>query len=129
MLWTPPKVPTQKRRKMPSLAADPGIPIPAEEIRRALESVAIPGYTGTIQLDIGLRAEAAACVMIGVIRRQSRKLDDQVAVRQTLPDPTRKKPVDKVIDDLKSKLFIRTVVTAVEARYLDGVLQNFVIQE
>jgi hypothetical protein len=119
---------------MSSLAAAQGIPIPTEEIRSALESVAIPGYTGTLQLEIGLRAEAAACVMIGVIRRQSKRVDGPLhgattATRQELPDPTRKKPVDKVIDDIRGKLMIRTVLTAVEAHYADGVLQKFTIVE
>jgi hypothetical protein len=114
---------------MPSLAASQGIPIPPEEIRSALASVAIPGYTGTLQLEIALSPEAAACVTFAVIRRQSMKVDQPAAMHQTLPDPSRKKPVDKVISDLKSKLFIRTVVTAVEAQYLDGVLLKFTIQE
>lgn len=114
---------------MLSLAAQQGVPIPVEEIRSALESVAIPGYTGTLYVEIGLRPEAAACVAMAVIRRQSKKLDQPAALRQELPDPGRKKPVDKVIDDLRSKLFIRTVLTAVEAHYLDGVLKNFTIQE
>jgi hypothetical protein len=112
-----------------SLAAVQGIPIPPEEIRSALESAAIPGFTGTMQLEIGLRSEAAACVMIGVIRRQSKRADQPAATRQELPDPSRKKPVDRAMDDIRGKLFIRTVVTAVEAQYLDGVLQRFTIQE
>jgi hypothetical protein len=115
---------------MSSLAERPqGIPIPTEEIRSALESVAIPGYTGTLLLDISLGAEAAQHVMIGVIRRQSFKVDQPAAVRQTLPDPARKKPVDKVLEDIKGRLMIRTVVTAVEAHYQDGVLQRFTLQE
>jgi hypothetical protein len=114
---------------MSSLAEFRGIPIPTDDIRSALESVAIPGYTGVLQLDISLGPAAAQCVMIGVIRRQSISVDRPAAVRQTLPDPARKKPVEKVLEDIKSKLMIRTVVTAVEAYYLDGVLQKFTIQE
>lgn len=115
---------------MSGLAATQGIAFSEQEIRSALESVAIPGFTGTLQLEIGLRPEAAACVMIGVIRRQAKRPDDAApSTRQVLPDPTRKKPVEGVIDQIREKLFIRTVVTAVEARYLDGVLQNFMIQE
>jgi hypothetical protein len=106
-----------------------GIPIPTEEIRSALESVAYPGFTGTLQLDIGLRPEAAQCILIGVIRRQSKRADQTAAVRQELPDPTRKKPVENVLADIRGKLFIRSAVTAVEAHYLDGVLQKFTIQE
>src|SRR5882672_3771592 len=101
-----------------------GIPFATEEIRSALESVAIPGFTGVLQLEIGLNPEAAKYVMIGVVRRQSLKVDQPAAMRQTLPDPTRKKPVDKVLADIKSKLMIRTVLTAVEVHYLDGVLQK-----
>ncbi|HEV7522157.1 MAG TPA: hypothetical protein VGP89_13740 [Candidatus Angelobacter sp.] len=114
---------------MPSLAASQGIPIPTEEIRSALESAAIPGFTGTMQLEIGLRPEAASCVMIGVIRRHSHRGEQQTVTRQELPDPSRKKPVDKVIEEIKNRLFIRTVVTAVEAHYLNGVLQNWTHQE
>jgi len=116
---------------MSSLAESPlrGIPIPTEEIRAALDSVAIPGYTGVLQLEIGLAPEAAQHVMIGVIRRQSMKVDQPAALKQTLPDPSRKKPVDKVLADIKGKLRIRTVLTAVEAHYLDGVLQKFTIEE
>jgi hypothetical protein len=106
-----------------------GIPIPLDDIRSALESVAIPGYTGTLQLDISVGAEAAKCVMIGVIRRQTFKVDQPASVRQTLPDPARKKPVEKVLADIKARLMIRTVVTAVEAHYNDGVLQRFTVVE
>lgn len=113
---------------MSTLAEFPqGIPIPTEDIRSALESVAVPGYTGTIQLEIGLRAEAASCVMLGVIRRQTKRVDQDPTTRQTLPDPSRKKPVDKVIDDVKSKLFIRSVMTAFEVNVVDGVLQKITI--
>jgi hypothetical protein len=125
-----PRFNEERPKPMSSLAATQGIAFSDQEIRSALASVAYPGFTGVVQLDISLTPEAAACVMIGVIRRQSKKADDETpAARQTLPDLTRKKPVDKVIGDLKSKLFIRTVVTAVEAHYLDGVLQRFTIQE
>lgn len=117
------------KKKMPSLAASQGIAFSDAEIRSALASVAYPGFTGVVQLDISLTPEAAACVMIGVIRRQSKKADSEESTRQMLPDPTRKKPVDKVVGDLKSKLFIRTVVTALEAHYLDGVLQKYTVQE
>lgn len=117
---------------MSSLAATQGIAFSDQEIRSALASVAYPGFTGVVQLDISLSPEAAACVMIGVIRRQSKKVDDAEtagAARHVLPDPTRKKPVDKVLSDLKSKLFIRPVLVAVEAHYLDGVLQRVTLQE
>lgn len=69
------------------------------------------------------------CVMIGVIRRQSKRVDQDPAERQTLPDPKRRMPVQKVVDDLKERMFVRTAVTAVEAQYVDGVLQKFTIQE
>lgn len=117
---------------MLSLAASQqGIPIPTEEIRRALESVAIPGYTGVIQVELGVSAEAAACVTFAVIRRQTVKADQPLhsATRQELPDPSRKKPVDKVISDIKSKLFIRSVLTAFEVHVADGVLQKITLVE
>jgi Na+-translocating ferredoxin:NAD+ oxidoreductase RnfG subunit len=117
---------------MPSLAASQGIAFSDQEIRSALASVAYPGFTGVVQLEIALSEEAAQFVTFAVIRRQSKKVDEQEtagAVRHVLPDPSRKKPVDKVVSDLKSKLFIRPVLTAVEAHYLDGVLQRVTLQE
>jgi hypothetical protein len=109
---------------MPSLAAA-GIAFSSDEIRSALESAAIPGFTGTLQVEIGLRPEAAQFVTFAVIRRQSHREEKPAttSTRQELPDPTRKKPVDSVIDKIRSKLLIRTVVTAVEAHYVNGVLQ------
>lgn len=106
-----------------------GVPIPTEDIISALESVAIPGFTGVMQLDIGLRPEAAVCVTIGVIRRQSKRVNQEPAQRQELPDPKRKMPVQKVVNALKEILFVRTAVAVVEAHYLDGVLQNYHVQD
>jgi len=118
---------------MPPLAEFPrAIAIPTEEIRSALESVAVPGYTGTLQLEIGLREEVAQCVTIRVIRRQSKRLEEiahPAVTHQSLPDPTRKKPVEKVLGDLRSKLLILSMVAAVEVQVLDGVLQKVIFQE
>jgi hypothetical protein len=113
---------------MSTLAEFPqGIPIPTEEIRSALESVAVPGFTGTLQMTFALRTEAASCVSFAVIRRQTKRVDQEPTTRQTLPDPTRKKPVDKVIADIKGKLFIRTLMAAFEVNVVDGVLQKTTI--
>ena len=108
-----------------------GIPIPVEEIRSALESVAVPGFTGVLQLEIGLTPAAASCVMIGVIRRQTSRVDaqPQQVTRQVLPDLERKKPVQKVIQDVMGKLLIRPVMTALEVHVVDGVLQKITISE
>jgi hypothetical protein len=62
-----------------------------------------------------------------VIRRQTKRVDQEPTTRQTLPDPTRKKPVDKVIADIKGKLFIRTLMAAFEVNVVDGVLQKTTI--
>lgn len=110
---------------MSSLAEVPqGIPIPPDEIRSALESVAIPGFTGTLQLEIALKPEAAACVMFAVIRRQSKQVPQLGTTRQVLPDPERRKPVQSVIEDLKRRLYVRPVVTAIEVHVVDGVVQK-----
>jgi hypothetical protein len=111
-----------------------GIPISAdkvEEIRAALQSAAYPGFTGTLQLEICPTPEAAQHVMIAVIRRQTQRADQASATssRQLLPDLERKKPVQNVIDAIKSKLVIRTVMLAVEGYFVDGVLQKFQVAE
>ena len=75
--------------------------------------------------------EAAKHVSFAVLRRQSKRVEDEPArqERQVLPDPTRKKPVEKVLADLRSKLRIRPVVPAYEFHFLDGVLQKVTISE
>jgi hypothetical protein len=126
------RFPKKGSAKMSSLAEVPrGIPIPVEEIRAALESVAVPGYTGVLQLEFSLTVEAAQCVRIGVTRRQSKRVGDgeAAAMRQMLPDPERRKPVQKVLQDITGKLFIRSVMTALEVHVLDGVLQKITVQE
>jgi hypothetical protein len=134
MLWSLPKR-FKTAHFMSSLAATQGIAFSPEEIRSALMTVAYPGFTGVVQLEIALAPEAAQHVMFAVVRRQSKKVDDadgaaaSAPQRQVLPDPTRKKPVDKVMSDIKSKLFIRPVLTAVEAHFADGVLMRVTLQE
>ena len=120
---------------MPSLAATQGIAFSADEIRSALESVAIPGFTGSIQLEVLIAPEAAQYISIAVIRRQASPAADgpeattHGAVRQVLPDPTRKKPVESVLEAIKGKLRIRTGLTALEVHVNDGVLGRKIIQD
>lgn len=114
---------------MSGLAVTGGVPIPLEEVRFALDSVAVPGFTGTLQLEIGLREEAARCVRIDVVRRQVMRYEAVDGVRHTLPDPERKKPVQSAITKLEPRLIIRPVLTAVEFHLANGVLQKWTIQE
>jgi hypothetical protein len=106
-----------------------GIPIPMEDIRSALESVAVPGFTGTLQLEIIVGAEAAKCVSVAVIRRQVKKVDQPATTHQVLPDPSRKKPVERVIEDIKGKLLLRSVLAALEIQVADGILQKITLVE
>src|SRR5689334_2957495 len=101
-----------------------GIPIPVDEIRSALESAAIPGFTGSVQVVIGLRPEAAQYVTIAVIRRESRNVNRPTTTQQVLPDPERKKPVQRVVDSIMGKLMIRPIMTALEIQVVDGVAQE-----
>jgi hypothetical protein len=110
-------------------AAPQGIPIPTEEIRTALESVAIPGFNGSVQMEIHFTADAEEilkqCIVVTVLRRQTKRVDEESGVtRQQLPDPTRKKPVEKVLADLKKVLFVQTVLKALDVQVVDGVLQK-----
>jgi Na+-translocating ferredoxin:NAD+ oxidoreductase RnfG subunit len=124
-----------KEKTMSSLAATQGIAFSDAEIRSALESVAIPGFTGSIQLEVLIAPEAAQYITIAVIRRQASPAAEgpqdlaRGAVRQVLPDPTRKKPVESVIEAIKSKLRIRTGLTALEVHVNDGVLGKKIIQD
>jgi hypothetical protein len=120
---------------MPSLAASQGIAFSDADIRSALESVAIPGFTGSIQLEVLIAPEAAQYITIAVIRRQVSPAAEgpegpaRAAVRQVLPDPTRKKPVESVIDAIKDRLRIRTGMTALEVHVNDGVLGKKIVQD
>jgi hypothetical protein len=100
-----------------------------EEIRTALASAATPGWNGSLSLEVVLAPEAAQYISIVVIRRQTEKVEGHTAVRQVLPDPNRKKPVESVVEAIKSKLRIRPVLTALEVQVADGVLQKRTIQE
>jgi|ERR1051326_6327294 hypothetical protein len=97
-----------------------GIPFSADEIRSYLEAAAIAGFTGALQLSIGLRDEIAEHIVIKPIFRCSH-LEGKFEVIN--PDPTRKKPVGRVIEDIRPKLVIRPVLTAMEVRFLKGVVQ------
>jgi hypothetical protein len=117
---------------MSSLAATQGIAFSQdsiEEIRTALASAATPGWNGSLSLEVVLAPEAAQYISIVVIRRQTEKVEGHTAVRQVLPDPNRKKPVESVVEAIKSKLRIRPVLTALEVQVADGVLQKRTIQE
>jgi hypothetical protein len=110
-----------------SLAAvTQGIAIPPDLIRSALESVAYPGYTGTLQIELVLPADVGQRVMIAVVRRQTKlwSKDEPVNPRQVLPDPERKKPVEKVVSDIKALLYVRTVMLALEVNFVNGVPQD-----
>jgi hypothetical protein len=113
----------QRKNKMPSLAATQGIAFSAKEIRAALEAAAISGFTGTLQLSINLRPDAAQCVVVSTNFKHSHLEGKPADTRQELPNPTLKKPVSSVIEVISPKLFIRPAVTALEARFLKGVLQ------
>jgi Na+-translocating ferredoxin:NAD+ oxidoreductase RnfG subunit len=134
-MLTLPQGSTKKKGNMSSLAATQGIAFSEQEIRSALESVAIPGFTGSIQLEVLIAPEAAQYITIAVIRRQASPAAEgpqdlaRGAVRQVLPDPTRKKPVESVIEAIKSKLRIRTGLTALEVHVNDGVLGKKIIQD
>ncbi len=86
-----------------------------------------------MEIHFGPEAEEllSRCVIITVLRRETTRVDQEstAVTRQQLPDPSRKKPVDKVIADLKKVLFIRTVLKALEVQVVDGVLQKMTKQE
>jgi hypothetical protein len=114
----------KEERKMSSLAATQGIAFSDEkiaEIRHEIASSAIPGFTGTLSVIIGLTPDAVNCVTISVLRREVHNLDKPTVTQQDLPDPKRRKPVDSVIDAIRQKLIVRTGITALEVEYVDGV--------
>ncbi|HEV3041892.1 MAG TPA: hypothetical protein VHA33_29275 [Candidatus Angelobacter sp.] len=109
----------------------PGIAIPPEEIHSALSSAAVPGYTGSLQIEFSVQPEAARHVMIAVIRRQSKST--QEVTREIVPavgaETARKKSVQRVLTDLQQKLRLRPVVLAIEAQYVDGELKKYTVME
>lgn len=112
---------------MSSLAATQGIAFSEkkiDEIKDELASAAIPGFTGTLQVIVGLTPDAANCVTITVLRREVHNLDKPTVTRQDLPDTRRRKPVESVVDAIRKKLFVGTGITALEVEYVDGVPQE-----
>jgi hypothetical protein len=109
-----------------SLAAvTQGIAIPPDEIRSALDSMAYPGFTGMLQVQLYLLDEASKFVRVAVWRAENKRTEKLQAERQVLPDPERKKPVQNVIDDIKGLLYVRTVLVALEVHYLNGVVKEW----
>ena len=107
-----------------------GVAIPPDEIHSALRSAAVPGFTGVLQIELLVDAEAARHVSIAIIRRQSKSVNE--TTREEVPavgDHPRKKNVQKVVDDLRSKLFLRTAILAIEAHYVDGEVRKVTTAE
>jgi hypothetical protein len=113
----------------------PQVRVDEAELRTALHSVAVPGFTGTLCVEIGLAEETEDgqrryYVVMAIRRRESKRTGDDSAGQQILPDVERRKPVEKVLAVLRPKLFLRPILQAVEFHLKDGVLQpNFTIQE
>lgn len=107
------------------------IPIPVEGIVSSLRAAAVPGYTGIVLLEIGIKPEAAEHIMLGVLRKPTFKTDaqpQQISIPAT-GDPERNGLVNKVMAALREKLCLRTEVIAIEAHYNDGRLLKFQIVE
>lgn len=127
---------------MQSLAEFPrGIPIPVDEIRSALESAAVPGTSGSIQIVIGLKptvpckhcgeiVDLSDHVTFAVVRRL-RMGTEHPAQTQVLPDVTRKKPVQNVLRAVTGKMQVRMQIQALEFYVEDGILQDkkFLVEE
>lgn len=107
------------------------VAIPPDEIASALRSAAVPGYTGSLHIELRLLPEAANNVMLEITRRQSQKSAD-TSTRESVPaigEHVRKKSVQNVMTKLNAKLLIRTVVLAIEAHYVDGDLKSYTVEE
>lgn len=109
----------------------PEVRIDDAELRAALQSVAIPGYNGSLTVEIGLREvkdEFGAryiYIAMSVLRRESKRMSEPAGQRQILPDPERRKPVDKVIEAIRPKLFIRPVLRLFEVHFKNGVASDY----
>lgn len=107
------------------------IPIPVEGIVSSLRSAAIPGFTGIVMLEIGIKPEAAEHIHLDVLRKPTYKTDappEKISIPAT-GDPEREGLVRKVMAALKDKLCIRTGVLAIEAHYNDGKLLKYQVVE
>lgn len=117
---------------MAGISAVWSVPIPVDGIVSTLRSVAVPGYTGIVLVEIGIRPEAAEHVQLDVRRKQTFKTDAQQSERTSIPAsgvPEREKLVRDVMQALKDKLCIRTVAVAIEFHYNDGRLLKYQVVE
>jgi hypothetical protein len=109
----------------------PAIPVDETELRSALQSVAIPGYTGSICVEFGFhQAENGKSFIVAmtVLRREHRKVGATADHRQILPDPERKKPVESVLDELRPLLLVRPVRRAIEFHVDNGKILKYVAE-
>jgi len=108
----------------------PHIPVDEDELRSALQAAAVPGFTGDVLVEIVLMPEIAHNVKFLVSRRQCFQAKTQQQVHeQVTPDPSRRKPVENVITQVRDKLYIRPGIYAVEAHFKDGVVTAFHVRE
>lgn len=99
-----------------------------EEIHSALRSAAVPGYTGSLHLQLVVNPEAVSHARLLVTRRQSLSGDTREDV-PVMGDHLRKKGLQRAVDGLRDKLVLRPVLLAVEAHFVDGELKKVTITE
>lgn len=111
--------------------AHPQVDIPPDEIAAALRSAAVPGFTGSVTVEILVKPEAVECLSFRPKFRSHHKANGvaQAPAPLSAVDPTRAKPVQSCIASIRSKLILRSVLLRIEANFCDGVLQNWVIEE
>lgn len=114
----------------------PQVRVDEAELRAALHSVAIPGWTGTLYVEIGLREETEAgqqrlSVVFAVRKREAKRVNSAEGNSiQILPDVERRKPMERVLSAIRPKLLVQPVLKGLEVFVKDGCFQdNFHIQE
>lgn len=112
----------------------PEIHVGESELRAALEARAVPNFTGSVDLKIGLvevevDGQTLYMVAITVDQEEHHAAEPEKCRRQILPDPSRKKPVDNVLSQVRPRLFIRPVLRRLTTHFKAGVVTGFKMEE
>ena len=106
------------------------VAIPEAEVRTALLSAAVPGWTGSVRITFRVQPEAAQAIVLQVDRSQKEPVGQTTErVHLNIPLRERTQRVDDKLRELKPRLTLRPRVIAIVGHYVDGQLRNCDIED
>ncbi|HZR27894.1 MAG TPA: hypothetical protein VFA71_03870 [Terriglobales bacterium] len=112
------------------LAESNAVPIPTEQIERALASAAIPGFYGDVTITISIKPEAVEDVEFNIEREATLKAsqpDRRPAAGGAMPE--RDQLVRQAVLRLKQQLHLRCGMIGLTGNFADGRLLDLKLRD